>query len=829
MRIYKKISALLCFFVLTVLITFFIIKTYEPTINSYNFIDLFDSAEKTGFRPDDINDQYLPGYKYLTDISYLHPLIVKTFSQQSFLLNSNGIERESIDESVSDGCFRTVFKKIPARSAEFDYSFKKKNPNDYWQIKILTGGKIMIEITYTSKSVRYNVDRIEVESKMIEGQKLNILFIADFLFIFTDKDMLFQCRHQALSGKGTSSFSYHGSSLNTVYSVKFGIPSNEIKKQFAESLAKQYQSIPEHKYNYTESKWNLLGREDDLAKTGIYNGYIKRLKLKNTTMPSIYFLPGYSIKYELDIPPESILSFGLVFYIPDGLIPEDRFFYIKIASKNGKFHDEYKYRLKEFEKTAEEFRRYRINLDKYYGKKCMIEFGFSCKKNEDDLSASLYPKIPVAVLASPAIYSVRGKNDKNIILISLDTLRPDHLGIYGYERNTSPNIDSFARNSILFLNATAQSNWTLTSHMSIFSSLYPFETGYNKNSNIHQTVRFAEKIKLIQEYLKEDGYKTGAITGGGYLSEYFGYDKGMDYYTVIEKKVGPVSKSDCSNSVDEAMKWIKESENVKFFLFFHTYEIHKPFNHTDFLKDLNPETADSFDKTIARYDSGILFTDRQIGRMIEWLKKEKLFGDTIIIITSDHGENFSLKDRENIPGMHGVTLYDSEIQVPLIIGGAIDGKNGTVIKNQVSLVDIMPTIFDYLNISAPDDIRGMSLKELIEGDEKGERLAYSEAVFSGDEKKSLRSVEYKLIKNTVKAGTGQKEFSEFYNLGKDRGERTNLINSGLHTIGIFLSRLEAIIAAVKERRKALLIKTEKAGGHNKELENQLKALGYIGN
>lgn len=459
----------------------------------------------------------------------------------------------------------------------------------------------------------------------------------------------------------------------------------------------------------------------------------------------------------------------------------------------------------------------------------MITFGFSGKKNEDDLSTSLYPKIPVAALASPAIYPARGKKDKNIILISLDTLRPDHLGIYGYERNTSPNIDTFAGNSILFLNATAQSNWTLTSHMSIFSSLYPFETGYNKNSNIHQTVRFAENIKLIQEYLKENGYKTGAITGGGYLSEYFGYDKGMDYYTVIEKKVGPASKSDCSNSIDEAMKWIKESENVKFFLFFHTYEIHKPFNHTDFLKDLNPETADSFDKTIARYDSGILFTDRQIGRLIEWLKKEKLFDNTIIIITSDHGENFSLKDRENIPGMHGVTLYDSEIQVPLIIGGAIDGKNGAVIKKQVSLVDIMPTIFDYLNISAPDGIRGMSLKKLIEGDEKGERLAYSEAVFSGDEKKSLRSVEYKLIRNTVKAGTVQKEFAEFYNLEKDRGEKTNLINSGLQTIGVFRSRLEAIIAAVKERRKILLLKKQLAGSHTKELENQLKALGYIGN
>jgi arylsulfatase A-like enzyme len=165
----------------------------------------------------------------------------------------------------------------------------------------------------------------------------------------------------------------------------------------------------------------------------------------------------------------------------------------------------------------------------------------------------------------------------------------------------------------------------------------------------------------------------------------------------------------------------------------------------------------------------------------------------------------------------------------LIIGGAIATNKGIKIDNQASLVDILPTILDYLDIPVPDNIRGISLRMLIEKKEKGERLSYSEAIYTADEKKALRSLKYKIIKNFINERNKLKTGFEFYKLAEDPGEKENIIGANLKIKNIFISRLEKIIAGVNERRKILSAKPGKKVGSHKDLENQLKALGYVGN
>jgi len=215
--------------------------------------------------------------------------------------------------------------------------------------------------------------------------------------------------------------------------------------------------------------------------------------------------------------------------------------------------------------------------------------------------------------------------------------------------------------------------------------------------------------------------------------------------------------------------------------------------------------------------------------LIGWLKKKNLYHDTLIIILSDHGENFEINDKKQVPGEHGVTLYDSEIQVPLIIGGTIDERNSRIIKDQVSLVDVAPTILDLLEIPMPADIRGISLKDLMEGTEKEKMLAYSEAIFSSDEKKAIRSVQYKLIKNLSSERNEIKTGFEFYNIAEDRNERKNIIKNNISIKNAFITRLDKIFNEINKRHKALTAKSVRAPSRNKDLEEQLKALGYLGN
>lgn len=365
----------------------------------------------------------------------------------------------------------------------------------------------------------------------------------------------------------------------------------------------------------------------------------------------------------------------------------------------------------------------------------------------------------------------------NVILISIDTLRADHLGCYGYFRNTSPNIDKLAKEGILFEQAISQATWTLPSHASIFTSQYvPVHGVYFFN-------KLPDSAVTLAEVLENNGYATAAFTGGCDILSIFGLDQGFDVFYDTVKNVKQFGSF--NETVPLAIQWLHENKGSIFFLFIHGYDVHEPYHVPDenmfdtkykgIIDDMilnrntfskiyrnsyvNNEgrilklTSKDINHIIAHYDSGIHYADEKIGDLLKELKKLKLLDDTIIIILSDHGEGLGERGRL---AQHGINFYDEVVRVPLIIRHpSIKGPKR--IKTQAQLIDVMPTILDFLGIPKNKEAQGNSLVPLIDGKAPPD---FNEYVFS--EGWMIRTLKFKMIKE-----------EELYDLKEDHRELNN--------------------------------------------------------
>jgi arylsulfatase A-like enzyme len=326
----------------------------------------------------------------------------------------------------------------------------------------------------------------------------------------------------------------------------------------------------------------------------------------------------------------------------------------------------------------------------------------------------------------------------NVILISLDTLRADHLGVYGYQRNTSPNIDAFANESVVFEKAIAPSSWTLPSHASVFTGLAPSEHGAVV---LGDTVVGGHHTTLA-ELAKDHGYVTGAVTGGGTLAPLTGLAQGFDTYDVITERA--------EIAFDAAAKWIEGVDEAPFFLFVHTFEIHDPYNPPeefaerfidsdagDLPRSMRPTLRPNFpvanrvvrqggsimpnspavnDSRLRKhmvdlYDGGIAYTDHVLGEFFRALRDRNLWESTVIVLFSDHGEEFW----EHGGVGHGMTLYEEQLHVPLII--KLAGENVPTGRRPapVPLKDVFGTVVEYLHWNPELAAKNGSLLERITG------------------------------------------------------------------------------------------------------------------
>jgi arylsulfatase A-like enzyme len=346
----------------------------------------------------------------------------------------------------------------------------------------------------------------------------------------------------------------------------------------------------------------------------------------------------------------------------------------------------------------------------------------------------------------------------NIILISLDTLRAQSMSCYGHAKKTTPFLDQLAQEGVLCENMCAASTSTPPSHMSMMTGLYLGVHGVLNEQVLDPG------IKTLPEILSATGYSTCAVTENGFLVRDMGFGRGFDDYFEIKDVVLfdklLVAGGFAKDVFERGKAWIEEKQDQKFFLFLHTYEVHSPYfppapYDTMFLD--NPATYENYLKKTreykgrinyselppefvrAQYEGEARFVDEIIKDFITFLKQQGLKGKTLVIITSDHGEE--LFEHHNRVG-HGYFTYNVESHIPFIMWMPGTIPSGIRIKNQVSNVDILPTLVDFLNLGYNESVQGESLYPLVvHPSQKDNRHVFCEAT----NQNCVKSLEYKYM------------------------------------------------------------------------------------
>lgn len=393
--------------------------------------------------------------------------------------------------------------------------------------------------------------------------------------------------------------------------------------------------------------------------------------------------------------------------------------------------------------------------------------------------------------------------DYNVVLVSFDALQAAHVGSLGYSRNVTPTIDSMAKQGFSFSNTISTASWTVPASMTWFTSVYPSEHRLtNKfavfnppNNNVLSNLKkLSPNLMTLAEVLKQNGYATGGFTGNAGVNGFFGYDQGFDTYFYEKGKFGSMGVS-----IPKALEWLKDNGKKKFFMFLHGYDIHgqgipdggfdyrfvdKGYDrrYTGSKEEQEALREEGLEKGAvalrdedvkfwrAIYDEKIQRTDEKFKRFLGELGKMGLMDKTIFVLTSDHGTEFHEHKRFD----HGFSLYDELIHVPLII--KLPGqKAGKVIKDQVSSIDVMPTILDLLDVTMPEkagkQLRGKSLVAGFKGKPVAKDVFFETDYRLYTFKRGIQTVDgWKLIYTMENKGR------ELYNLKKDPGETKNLID-----------------------------------------------------
>ena len=454
----------------------------------------------------------------------------------------------------------------------------------------------------------------------------------------------------------------------------------------------------------------------------------------------------------------------------------------------------------------------------------------------------MYRKIPISIFLMLVfniypwlISSSQAKAPHGIILISFDTLRADSLGIYGYHRNTSPFIDAFAQESIVFENAIAQAPWTLPSHMSIMTSLYPTSHGV-----VETDLRLADEQVTLAELLRAGGYQTAAFTSGGPMSEVYGFDQGFDTYDhkwiTIEQLLPKVKE------------WLETNKSNPFFLFIHSFDIHDPYKppppykaifhnfpytgtllpNNKTLKAASVKELDVNDEDLrhfrALYDGGIRYTDEKIGEFLSYLRDSGLEDRSLIIITADHGEEF----KEHGSFLHGRLYYRPNLHVPLIMRIPHYPRREIRINEFVQSIDLLPTILDVAGLPSHPNAQGRNLLPSIKRHRnffnrflwkianpftKDSNISFAE--HHKTKSCSIITDGYQLIYHA------ESDSMELFNLKDDPLEQNNIAAAHTNITERLFSKCVAFYNAETSKYKAIV--TDLGEVQRKQLE----ALGYI--
>ena len=392
---------------------------------------------------------------------------------------------------------------------------------------------------------------------------------------------------------------------------------------------------------------------------------------------------------------------------------------------------------------------------------------------------------------------------RNVMLISIDTCRADYLSCYGYPDRTTPNIDALAKESLLFENAVTPIPLTLPAHTSMLTGTIPPYHGVHDNDYY----KVSPSNETIAEVLQRSGFATVGIISAFVLDSRFGLDQGFDSYNdsfVGEPNIG-IAQRRGGETTRFALEWLDRNKSKSFFMFLHYFDPHSPC-----------EPPEPFDSVFADnlYAGEIAYTDYCIGQVIQKLKNLGLYDSTLIVITGDHGEMLG----EHGERTHSYFVYESAVKVPLIVK-IPKGPKGKRIYDVVGLIDIVPTIYNCLQMPIPAHIQGEDLSGYFTGTGGAyeDRYLYCESLYAtkygGNSLLAVTNNHWKYIQTTR---------PELYNLDEDLQETNNLFQERPKQAHLLKEHLKSILekSFYKEREDAVLIL-------DSEAQERLQSLGYV--
>ena len=413
----------------------------------------------------------------------------------------------------------------------------------------------------------------------------------------------------------------------------------------------------------------------------------------------------------------------------------------------------------------------------------------------------------LAVLPAAGAQVPRPKISRpNIFLITIDTLRADHVHCYGYQKIQTPALDGLARDGVRFSQAFTPSPITNTSHITIMTGLLPSSHGVTDFA-----VPLAPAHPTWAELLHKQGYHTAAFIGAVILDSKSlapGLDRGFDYYdnfpehSATKSRWGRVERRGM-DVVQRAKEWLNAHNEAPKFVWVHLYDPHDPYE---------PPAPFSLTYKDRLYDGEIAYADSALGQFISYLRKQGWYENSVIVVVGDHGEGLG----EHHEDTHGIFLYDTTTHVPLLLKLPQHGYAGREVISQVRTTDILPTILEIAGVSAPEHLDGQSLKPNFAGDETADRVAFGETDyplrFGWAPLRSIREDGFKFI---------EAPRPELYDLKADPKESQNQYqpwNASVQPLRAKLAQWRAQVPAV----------SQSPGAVGRGTTDELKALGYLG-
>jgi arylsulfatase A-like enzyme/Flp pilus assembly protein TadD len=391
-----------------------------------------------------------------------------------------------------------------------------------------------------------------------------------------------------------------------------------------------------------------------------------------------------------------------------------------------------------------------------------------------------------------------------LVVVTIDTLRPDHLHCYGYPKIDTPTTDQLAREGVVFENAVAQAPLTPPSHASIFTGQYPTVHGVRNTGGFV----LPSSARPMARILQEQGWDTAAFVSSAVLKKVMGFGNGFTVYDDEMPRQGNSQETSedperrGADTVDRALQWLGTQSGKPYFLWVHLYDPHMPYHPPGEFKVKYKDRP---------YDGEIAYADQQVGRLLDAVRKKSAADKTIVVLLSDHGESLG----EHNEYTHGVFIYDSTLRIAFMIAGP-GIPAGTRVKQQARSIDLLPTVMAMLGGSAPPNVQGVNLLPALSGGNASTEISYEETLYpkiamDWSELRGIRTNRWMYVRAPK---------PELYDLTADPAESMNIIAQHPAEVQKFEAQLKNAIGTDGTEKVQTKMVDER-------LMSQLRSLGYL--